>query len=353
MKKSKMPPPPIRALYAVLLITGGLLLWLLAQPKPGVRIRHLKPVLAPDAPPASVMPSRLRVATYNIEHFTDARDDGPERTPAQFIAQAQGAAAIIAEANPDILMLQEVENARVLIYLNEQLPQPYPYIYVTDLRRSSGARDSLNLALLSRLRPWQVRQLGFQALSGSASPTRGTLAATFPLADGTALMTYNIHLKSNYGDAPRNQAQRGVALHLLGADVVTQTFRNTPRPTFTLVLGDTNVDPDTPQFADDPSLAPLAGGFVDLWRGRPIEERTTIPSRAAGETGDPLLVFPPSAFDRVFASKNFLQDGPWRIGPPAVLQKGTATHDNSIKPGTDGHMSDHYLVYVDLTPTHN
>ena len=351
MKKSKISPPPIRALYAVLLVTAGLLLWLLAQPKPGVRILRLKPVHTPDTPPASVMPSRIRVASYNIEHFTDARDDGPDRTPEQFIAQAQGAAAIIAEANPDIVLLQEVENARVLIYLNEQLPHPYDYIYVTDLRRSSGPRDSLNLGLLSRLRPWQVRQLGFHALPGSASPTRGSLAATFTLPDGTSLMTYNIHLKSNFGDAARNQAQRGVALHLIGADAVTQTYRNTPRPTATLVLGDTNVDPDTPQFADDPSLEPLAGGFADLWLGRSIEERTTIPSREAGETGDPLMVFPPSAFDRVFASKNLLRDGPWRIGDPAVIQKGTATHNNMIQPGTEGHISDHYLVYVDLTPT--
>lgn len=353
MKKSKISPTPIRALYAALLITGGLLLWLLAQPKPGVRILRLKPVHAPEASPTAATPSSIRVATYNIEHFTDARDDGPDRTPEQFIAQAQGAAAIIAEANPDILLVQEVENARVLIYLNEQLPHPYDYIYVTDLRRSSGPRDSLNLGLLSRLRPRQVRQLGFHDLPGSASPARGSLAATFFLADGSSLMTYNIHLKSNFGDAARNQTQRGVALHLIGADAVTETYRNQPRPTSTLVLGDTNVDPDTPQFADDPSLDPLIGGFADLWRGRPIEERTTIPTREAGETGDPLMVFPPSAFDRVFASKNLIQDGPWRVAGPTVIQKGTATHNNMVQPGTEGHVTDHFLVYVDLTPNPN
>ncbi len=350
MKKSKPSPPPVRALYALLLVAAGLLLWLLAQPKPGVRVISLRPVLAPDSPPAAAATVRLRVATYNLEHFTDARGDGPERTPELFIAQARGAAAVIAEADPDILLLQEVENARALIYLNEQFARPYAYIYVTDLRRSSGPRDPLNLGLLSRLPPRQVRQLGFHALEDEASPARGSLAALFDLPGGASLLTYNIHLKSNFGDAPRNQAQRAAALHHIGADIVAQTYGNRPRITSTLILGDTNVDPDTPQFAGDPSLEPLAGGFADLWLGRPIDERTTIPTRHAGDTGDPLLVFPPSAFDRVFASKNLVNNGPWRVEGPVAVQQGTDTSNNLTKPGENGHVSDHHLVYADLTP---
>jgi endonuclease/exonuclease/phosphatase family metal-dependent hydrolase len=351
MKKPKTAPPPFRPLYAALLVAIGLCLWLLAQPRPGVRVASLKPVLAPAADaPAPAVPDRIRVATFNIERFTDAIGDGPDRTPERFIAQARGAADIIAEADPDILLVQEVENARVLVFLNEQLERPYPYIYVTDLRRSSGPRDPLNLGLLSRLKPWRVRQLGFHALVDAGTPTRGTLGAVFALGFDTMLMTYNIHLKSNYGEAPRNQAQRASALHLIGADIVSESFRNFPRATSTLVLGDTNVDPDSEAFAADPSLEPLAGSFADLWRGRPLEERTTIPTRHAGETGDPFLVFPPSAFDRVFASKNLVADGPWRVSPPTAIQRGADTANNLTPPGVDGHVSDHYLVYVDLTP---
>ncbi len=350
MKKSKPAPPPFRPLYAAVLVAAGVCLWLLAQPRPGVRVVRLKPVLAPEAGgPWARAPERIRVATYNLERFTDARGDGPERTPERFIAQARGAAGIIAEADPDIVLLQEVENARVLIFLNEQFERPYEYIYVTDLRRSSGPRDPLNLGLLSRHRPWRVRQLGFHALEGAGSPARGALGAVFDLGGDARLMTYNVHLKSNYGEAPRNQAQRAIALHHIGADIVAEIYRHFPRITSTLVLGDTNVDPETEAFADDPSLAPLAGAFADLWRGRPIEERTTIPTRQAGEAGDPLRVFPPSAFDRIFASMNLVQNGPWRVSPPTAIQRGTATHDNSILPGVDGHISDHYLVYVDLT----
>jgi endonuclease/exonuclease/phosphatase family metal-dependent hydrolase len=350
MKKVKSPPPPLRMLYALMLVLGALLLWGLARPRPGLRVVRLHPVLAPEPDtPAPAIPDRIRVATYNIERFTDARRDGPERTPERFIAQARGAAAIIAEANPDILLLQEVENRRVLEFLNDQFEAPYPYIYITRLRRSSGVQEPLNLGLLSRLRPRRVRQLGFHDLAGPGSPARGALAAAFHLEYESPLLVYNIHLKSNYGEAPRNQTQRAIALHHIAADAVAETLQNHPFPTATLILGDTNVDPDTPQFADDPSLAPLAGAFDDLWLGRPLEERTTIPTRQAGDTN---LVFPPSAFDRVFASRNLTGGSTWRVSSPVALQKGAATHDNTILPGVDGHVSDHYLVYVDLVRQH-
>ena len=350
MKNSMAPQTPFRPLYASMIVVAALLLWVLARPRPGVRTVDLQPVLAPEnggnrsTPPIN----RVRVATYNLEHFTDARGDGPERTPDLFNAHARGAAEIIAEANPDVLLLQEVENARALEYLNSQLEHPYDYAYLTDLRNSSGVREKLNLGLLSRLRPARARQLGFHALDGAGRPTRGTLSAAFDLGDGTSLLTYNLHLKSNFGEAPRNQAQRAIALHLIAADVVSESFRNLPSPTASLVLGDTNVDPDTEQFATDPSLEPLAGSFVDLWLGRSLEERTTIPTRHAGDTN---LVFPPSAFDRVFASKNLAANGPWKVSAPRSIQKGTATHDNTLLPGVDGHVTDHYLVYVDLIRT--
>ena len=351
MKKSKTPAPPLRPLYALLLVVAALLLWLLAQPRPGLRVSRLSPVLAPEpgSPPPAV-PGRLRVATYNLEHFTDGRNDGPDRTPDVLLAHARDAAAIIAEADPDVLLLQEVENGRALEYLNARLERPYDHVYVSQLRQTSGENERLNLALFSRLPPRRVRQLGFYNLGGRTRPARGALAAEFDLGGDEKLLVYNIHLKSNFGDAPRNQAQRALALHQIAADAVGETYRHvlSTNTTYALILGDTNVDPETEQFSDDPSLTPLAGAYDDLWLGRPLEERTTIPTRSPGETGDPLLVFPPSAFDRVFASKNLDGQAPWRATPPQAIQKGTDTANNLTPPGVNGHVSDHFLVYVDL-----
>ena len=350
MKTPKSAPFPVRPVYALLLVAAAGLLWLLAQPRPGLRIVRLQPVLAPEAgTPEPAMPDPLRVATYNLENFTDGRRDGPERTPEIFMAHARDAAAIISEVNPDVLVLEEVENGRALEYLNDQLEHPYSYIYISRLRQTSGENERLNLALLSRVRPHHVRQLGFYNLGGKGRPARGSLAAEFDLGDGSSLLVYGIHLKSNFGEMPRNQAQRGIALCHVAADAIAEKLQNDPAPTSVVILGDTNVDPDTPAFADDPSLEPLAGSYVDLWRGRPIEERATIPTRQAGETGDPLLVFPPAAFDRIFVSKNMAANGPWKALPPQTLQKGTDTNNNLTQPGFNGHVSDHHIAYVDLS----
>ncbi|MDR0993261.1 MAG: endonuclease/exonuclease/phosphatase family protein [Verrucomicrobiota bacterium] len=339
--------PPMRQVYALVLVTLVALLWLLARPQQlGVQLQTLRPVRssAVEEPQQPVL-ERLRIATYNIEQFTDGQRDGPERTPEVLLAQARGAADIIAEANPDILLLQEIENARALEILNAQLDEPYPYAYISTLRHSNGEKDKLNLGLLSRLRPQMVRELSFQKLNGYGHPTRGALLGKFDLGDDFHLLTYNIHLKSNFGTASRNQAQRAIALHYLAANAVSETLASHPRTTGVLILGDTNVDPDSPQFAEDPSLLPLAGAYVDLWKGRAMEERTTIPTRRAG---DPGLVFDPSAFDRVFASHNLSDGQVWRVGDAQTIQRGTALDDNTLQPGHEGHVSDHYLTYVDL-----
>ena len=354
MKQNSTASNPSRPLYALLLVAVALLLWLLAQPKPGLRIVKLDPVLAPEqGAETPAIPERIRVATYNLEHFTDGLGDEPERTPEVFMAHARGAASIISEANPDILVLQEIENRRTLEFLNDQFEHPYAYIYISQLRHSSGEKEKLNLAMLSRLNPSHVRQLGFSNLEGTGRPTRGTLCSEFDMGDDFRLLVYNIHLKSNFGEAPKNQAQRAIALHLIAADAISETLQNMPRSTATLILGDTNVDPDSIQFANDPSLEPLAGAYGDLWRGLPIEERTTIPTRLAGETGDTNLVFDPSAFDRVFASRNICTGTLWRASKPVSIQKGTDTSNNLTQPGFNGHISDHFLVYVDLTKNPN
>ncbi len=348
-RKNKEPMPDIRPLYAIALIALVVLLFQLAKPMPGhIRLRRLQPVAPVPEQAVGETPQRIRLASYNIEHFSDAIDDGEHRTAERLLAQARGAAEIIGEASPDILLLQEIENARALLFLNEQLAHPYPYAYITRLKHASGEKDKLNLAVLSRIPPRYVEEISFQKMTKPHRSTRGSLMAKFNLGYDFTLMAYNIHLKSNYGEADVNRAQRSIALHQLAAHAAGETLANLPRKTGVVIAGDTNVDPERLQFADDPSLDALTGSYVDLWLGRPLEERITIPTR---EAGDEFLVFEGAAFDRVFVSKNMTADAQWTVGPAQVIQKGTATHNNTLSPGDDGHVSDHYLVYVDIIRT--
>lgn len=343
----------LRLAYAWALLAAAVCfavaLWM---PRARARTRVLKPVFAPaggaEALDNAAGAPCVRLAAYNTCNFTDGKGDGPERTGALVAAHVEGVAGILDAVAPGIAVLEEVENASMLPLLNDRLEKPFACGYATSLRRASGRRDKLNLALLSRFPPEEVREISFAGLDyGDARPTRGAIFARFDLGEGRKLAVYGVHLKSNYGDAPRNRAEREIALAAVAADAAAERMRLAGSGTAlsVAVLGDFNTDPDNAEFADDPSLAPLAGGFRDLWRGRPLEERTTIPTRRGGEPG---TEFPPACFDRVFASRDLCGDGPWRIGSPQALASGVATEEGGALPGERGHVSDHYAVFADL-----
>lgn len=285
---------------------------------------------------------RIRIAAYNLEHFTDGEDDPPERTPERLTAHTRGAAKLIDKIDPDVIILQEIENKQALRILNDALSKPYPVGHITFFRHPWGEVDKLNIAVLSRVPLKSVRTVRFSRANAKSRPPRGLLAFEIEIAPGHRILVYGLHLKSNFGSSEVNQRQRRRALEIL-ADDAESVRRNNPSTHYEIaILGDTNVDPDNEQFADDPSLDPLSA-FADLWRGRPIEERTTIPTRE----GDPALLFPPAAFDRIFVCTN-LMAAPWIAGPAQVLQKGVHIRDVSVLPGDKGHVSDHHPVFVDL-----
>lgn len=324
-------------------------------PKARARTRVLEPVFSPSGESgpldSSAASERMRLATYNTCNFTDGKGDGPERTGALAASHIAGVASVLDAAAADVVVLEEVENAAMLAFLNDRLEKPFACGYATRLRHASGRRDKLNLALLARFPPEEVREISFAGMDyGDARPTRGAICARFDLGEGRKLAVYGVHLKSNYGDAPRNEAERTIALAAIAADAAAERMRlatgqGTAARLSVVVLGDFNTDPENAPFAEDPSLEPLAGGFADLWRGRPLGERTTIPMRHGG---GPELEFPDACFDRVFASKDLCGEGNWRIGQPEAVRLGVATEDATALPGERGHVSDHYAVTVDL-----
>jgi endonuclease/exonuclease/phosphatase family metal-dependent hydrolase len=303
--------------------------------------RDIPAVAWSDEGKASAPGDRVRVAFYNIENFNDAEGDGPERTRALAEEQARGAAALIEEIAPDILVLSELENETALALLNQALTRPYPFGWVTKLGDGTTDRPKLNFGLLSRLKPVDLLELDFGPLQGRGRPTRGSLRATFDLGDNHRLVVYGVHLKSNYGHRPRNIAQRKHALRIVASDAQALAADTSVRWEKVLV-GDMNVDPEAREFEGDASLSPLRG-WSDLWRGRPLQDRITVPTRY----GIPDREFPPVTFDRIFAAGD-ATNAPWRVGEAGVLQQGVHTKVATTLPGVDGHISDHYPIWVDL-----
>ena len=305
-----------------------------------VELPHLLQLDKAAARPAG---DSLRVCSYNVEHFGDGILDGTNVTPRMAEKHIRGVAAQLDEINPDIVVLQEVENALALRKLNDAMRSPYPVAFITRFQSFRGAEEKLNIAVLSRVRVGGMRELDFNGFKGRGRPPRGVLSFFVDLGDGRRLLIYGVHLKSNFGDRVKNEFQRLAAMKILRADADEMVARHPRYEWVILVLGDTNVDPEDKQFEKDPTFRPLRG-WVDLWRGRPLAERTTLPTRR----GDPALEFPPVTFDRFFASTN-LTAAPWRVAPPQVLQRGVDTKNVFTLPGQgDVHVSDHYPAWVDV-----
>lgn len=288
--------------------------------------------------------TRLRVGYYNIEMFTDGINDSDRRTEELARIQASGAAGIIDEFEPDILMLSEVENGRVVTLLNDALANPYPAGYVVLYGSGTTRIEDMNSAMLTRFKPESVSEIDFGPLTGEGRPARGFFRAIFHLGDQHYLAVYSAHLKSNYGNRRRNQAQRYHAMRMVREDAETLTGAHPERRWEMLLLADFNSDPLSPKFGGDPTWRVLTD-WSDLWSEHPsVYERHTIPTRF----GDPRLEFPPALFDRVLANPG-MREAPWVVSLPDVVAKGVVTADITVKPGEQGHVSDHYPVYVDLT----
>jgi endonuclease/exonuclease/phosphatase family metal-dependent hydrolase len=306
----------------------------------------LEPVAAaitPVEPLDSQIPDRLRVGFYNVEMFTDGIKDGKNRTEASATNQAAGAATISAELKADLLFISEIENGRVLGYLNDNLPEPYPYGYIAQFGTESGRIEKMNIALLSRLTPEEVFEVDFGPLRGRYRPTRGVLGAVFDLGDGHALLAYGTHLKANWGDRQRNYAQRVNAMRLIRADAERRLAAAPDRNWEVVLLGDFNTDPLMESFADDPTLKVLAD-WDDLWSGHlDISDLYTVPTRR----GDPMREFPPALFDRILVHPG-MRESPWVTSLPGVIMKGTVTEDVTVLPGQGAHVSDHFPIYIDL-----
>ncbi len=285
----------------------------------------------------------VRLCTYNIQDFWEGHEER-ERTWEHAHQQAQVAAAIIDEVKADVLILQEFESAEMVRLLNQYIEQPYAVGYITAFGSTWGDLSRLNLAVLSRFPLQNVTELDFAPLEGPGRPTRGLLRFELTECDAVSFLFYNLHLKSNWGDTHRNQSQRHNSMVLLREDWAAWADTQSDSTTWeVIVAGDFNVDPEHPSFADDPSLRTL-DDMLDLWAGRSLKERITVPTRY----GVPRLEFPPVAFDRFYVTPGLAQ-GPWVAGQTEVLAKGVNTADAEAVAGADEDMaSDHYPVYLQL-----
>ena len=200
------------------------------------------------------------VASWNIENLFDAEDDpknegDDEFTPsvwtrwseARYRLKLTNCADIISMMKPDVLVLAEVENKRVLNDLCEVLDNVYHYPMPHVIHRDSTDFRGIDVAILSRIKPTQVTWIR------PGTGLRDSVAADFKVGRGRFTVIGN-HWKSRWGDKKQSDATRSFMASKVKAHWSYLLGKN-PAAAI-IVTGDfnDNIDDEVPQNAGGFSL---------------------------------------------------------------------------------------------------
>jgi len=277
------------------------------------------------------------LATFNVRDFfddeppqvigeLDRSDYTPERrarAKALMHAKADAVAAVLERLDADIVCLQEVKNERVCRLVNEKLEgriETYPTVVVGGGQDARGIRT----AVLSRLaldgephrHTKEEDPAGFclpRIAEGDADGAvhhfrRGLLEVPLKLSDGSRLVLFNVHLKSNYPVHLRPPASQGdlsdaivragmlrLAEAVRVRRLVDERMQAQPRP-HVVVAGDFNEGPETMvvrAVAGDQieeARRGLTGALLSATAGLPADRRWSILYRDRRELLDHVLI---------------------------------------------------------------
>lgn len=296
----------------------------------------------------------MRVLTFNVQNLRLRRPGGRERLDgardgddgdapldrALDFADRRLTAAVLAEADADVCLLQEVFDRASLDYFHDHLlratgARPWPWRCCLPGNDGAGrdlaamARRPFAATGHARLRP---ADLGLD----SARPDLPLFSRDLLRVDLGAITLYGVHLKAPWPDAAQGWTRRRDEALAIRALVT----RNHPDPgALWLVLGDLN-DPRTdPDRAVAPLLAPFG---VDLTDRMPGAERWTW-WRGDGEHGCP---------DAMIASPALAAR--WPDAVPRAIRAGLGRGAGGTQPRLEDvgaerpHASDHAALLLDL-----
>jgi endonuclease/exonuclease/phosphatase family metal-dependent hydrolase len=164
-------------------------------------------------------PRQFTILSYNVQNLFDEIDNGteyPEFDPGggkwtdEMVDSKMGAVSRVLlwayEGGADVVVLQELENVRILKRLNTEYLRRCGYQYAASASDSSGA--VVRVALLSR---FPIRYVKSHALSSPGGPPlREILEAEIELP-GSPLIIFCCHWKSKYGGAEKTETYRRLA----------------------------------------------------------------------------------------------------------------------------------------------
>jgi endonuclease/exonuclease/phosphatase family metal-dependent hydrolase len=196
--------------------------------------------LTPGGPmPPGPEPGTVRIITWNILHGSD---DGPPWRRQHWPARKQALAAVLREARPDILCVQEARPEQVA-FLEETLAG-YRRVGVGGEGRDQGEHCAIFFRLdrfdhLADDTFWLQEPTDQPAEPGRRAKRTCTWVRLYERASGQTLRVYNAHLPGRTAAAVRGQSR------LSASRIVRDHIKARPGDAVVLV-GDFNAGPDAP-----------------------------------------------------------------------------------------------------------
>jgi len=217
---------------------------------------------------------QVTIITWNLKWFPGG---GKTSTPAERIVHMSAAKDALMGVSPDIICAQEIRNWQAFAELASIRPDLVPNV-VSNYRDSpqGGAISIQQVGIASRLPAVGAWSEAFRV--APESPPRGFSFVALQLRNGSHLLVYSVHLKSNLGDQTENFARREEAADQLVAHAAKMEEAYKPVAA-TVICGDFNTDPSDARFAEEKTFSIFeSAGFAWPWRNTPLADRVTLPT---------------------------------------------------------------------------
>lgn len=268
----------------------------------------------------------LKAMTWNVKWFPGGYAEATKAEQTEHISAAQ---KIVAAADPDIFLAQEIRDETAFKALIKNNPDLKIHVMSKFLNFEDKKPFPQQCAIASKLDAHSASAVPYKFIKTLPSLNRGFAFAALKHPDGGLIMTYCVHLRSNRGSEDPNMEK---IIANTRAEAIKQiiSHKNETAKKFAdqkiigwVIGGDFNSNHDR-QFPLCSAIADLTkAGFHNTWDATPQKDRLTWRNNPRFED------FKPTTFDYIFTS-------------------GFTKKQASLIPKVPLNVSDHAPVILDL-----
>jgi endonuclease/exonuclease/phosphatase family metal-dependent hydrolase len=237
--------------------------------------------------------------TWNVKWFPGGYAEATKAEQTEHINAAQ---KIVAAADPDIFLAQEIRDETALKALIKNNPDLKIHVMSKFLNFEDKKPFPQQCAIASKLEAHSASEIPYKFIKNLPSLNRGFAFAALKHPDGGLIMTYCVHLRSNRGsEDPRMEkiiaTTRAEAIKQIIAHKNENAKKYANQKIIGWVIGgDFNSNHDH-QFPLCTTIADLSkAGFYNTWDKTPQKNRLTWRNNPRFED------YKPTTFDYIFTS---------------------------------------------------